>query len=87
MNTKKAGEVLYLTQKDDDIKRFLKRRGYTAIPQLNYTCIMLLRKVDLLSNWSKILSYFEGKGTIDEINNSTRIDLLPEEKKKLEDFV
>ena len=48
---------------------------------------MLLRKTDLLSNWTKILSYFEGKGTIEEINNSTRTILLPDEKEKLETFV
>lgn len=87
MNTKKAGEVLYLTEKDDDVKRFLKRKGYKQIPQLNYTCVMLLRKVDLITNWTKILSYFEGKGTIEEINNSTRTQLLPEEKEKLDNFI
>ncbi len=87
MNTKKAGEVLYFTEKDDDTLRFLKRKGYKEIPQLNYTCIMLLRKVDLITNWTKILSYFEGKGTIEEINNSTRTELLPEEKKKLDEFI
>jgi hypothetical protein len=34
-----------------------------------------------------MLSYFEGKGTIEEINNSTRIQLLPEEEKKIGDFI
>ncbi|WP_372715265.1 hypothetical protein [Ilyobacter sp.] len=87
MNTKKAGEVLYFTEKDDDAKRFLKRKGYSEIPQLNYTCIMLLRKVDIITNWTKVLSYFEGKGTIEEINNSTRTELLPEEKKKMDEFI
>lgn len=87
MNTKKAGEVLWMTEKDEDTIKFLKRRGYKGIPSLDYTCVMLLRKTDLLSNWTKILSYFEGKGTIEEINNSTRTILLPDEKEKLETFV
>ncbi len=87
MNTKKAGEVLWMTEKDDDTIKFLKRRGYKEIPSLDYTSVMLLRKTDLLSNWSKILSYFEGKGTIEEINNSTRTILLPDEKDKLEKYV
>ena len=87
MNTKKAGEVLWMTEKDEDTIKFLKRRGYKDIPSLDYTCVMLLRKTDLMSNWTKILSYFEGKGTIEEINNSTRTILLPDEKEKLETFV
>jgi len=87
MNTKKAGEVLWMTEKDEDTIKFLKRRGYKEIPNLDYTCVMLLRKTDLMSNWTKILSYFEGKGTIEEINNSTRTILLPDEKEKLETFV
>lgn len=87
MNTKKAGEVLWMTEKDEDTTKFLKRRGYKEIPELDYTCVMLLRKTDLMTNWTKILSYFEGKGTIEEINNSTRTILLPDEKEKLETFV
>ncbi len=87
MNTRKAGEVLWMTEKDEDTIKFLKRRGYKEIPKLDYTCVMLLRKTDLLSNWTKILSYFEGKGTIEEINNSTRTILLPDEREKLETFV
>ena len=87
MNTKKAGEVLWMTERDEDTIKFLKRRGYKEIPSLDYTCVMLLRKTDLMSNWSKVLSYFEGKGTIEEINNSTRTLLLPDEKEKLETFV
>jgi len=87
MNTKKAGEVLLMTEKDEDTAKFLRRRGYKEIPALDYTCVMLLRKTDLMSNWTKILSYFEGKGTIEEINNSTRTLLLPDEKEKLEDYV
>lgn len=87
MNTKKAGEVLWMTEKDEDTTKFLKRRGYKEIPTLDYTCVMLLRKTDLMTNWTKILSYFEGKGTIEEINNSTRTILLPDEREKLESYV
>jgi len=87
MNTKKGGELLFNSKKNEEILKFLNKRGYKDIPELNFTCVMLLRKIDSLSNWKKLLSYFEGKGTIEEINNSTRIQLLPEEEKKIEDFV
>lgn len=87
MNTKKSGELLFHTKKNEEILKFLKKRGYSSIPELNFTCVMLLRKVDSMSNWKKLLSYFEGKGTIEEINNSTRIQLLPEEEKKIEEFI
>jgi len=65
----------------------MKKKGYKEIPELNFTCVMLLRKVDSVSNWKKIISYFEGKGTIEEINNSTRVQLLPEEEKKIGDYI
>lgn len=87
MNTKKGGELIFHTKKNEEILKLLKKRGYKDIPELNFTCVMLLRKVDSLSNWKKLLSYFEGKGTIEEINNSTRIQLLPEEEKKIGDFI
>lgn len=87
MNTKKGGELLFNTNKNEEVIKFLKRRGYQDIPELNFTCVMLLRKIDTMGNWKKILSYFEGKGTIEEINNSTRVQLLPEEEKKIEDYV
>jgi hypothetical protein len=87
MNTKKSGELLFNTKKNEEILTFLKKRGYKDIPELNFTCVMLLRKVDNISNWKKLLSYFEGKGTIEEINNSTRIQLLPEEEKKIDEFL
>ncbi|WP_028855684.1 hypothetical protein [Psychrilyobacter atlanticus] len=87
MNTKKSGELLFHTQKNEEILKFLKKRGYKEIPELNFTCVMLLRKVDSMSNWKKLLSYFEGKGTIEEINNSTRIQLLPDEEKKIGEFI
>ena len=87
MNTKKGGELLFNTQKNDETLKFLKRQGYDEIPQLNFTCVMLLRKVDTLSNWKKIIDYFNGKGTIEEINNSTRVNLLPEEEKKIDDYI
>lgn len=48
---------------------------------------MLLRKTDLLSNWKKVLLFFEGEGTVEEINSSTRPILLPQEIEKLESYV
>ena len=79
--------VFFHTQKNEEISKFLKKKGYKEIPELNFTCVMLLRKVDSVSNWKKIISYFEGKGTIEEINNSTRVQLLPEEEKKIGDYI
>lgn len=87
MNSKKAGEVILASEKDDEIKTFLKRKGYKEIPQLDYKSIMLLRKTDLLSNWKKVLLFFEGEGTVEEINSSTRPILLPQEIEKLESYV
>jgi len=87
MNTKKGGELLFHTAKNDEVLKFLKRRGYKEIPELNFTCVMLLRKIDVMENWKKVLSYFEGKGTINEINNSTRVQLLPEEEKKINNYI
>lgn len=87
MNTKKAGELLFNTQKNDEALKFLKNRGYATIPQLNYTCVMLLRKVDSITNWKKILDYFEGKGTIEEINNSTKTQLLPGEANMINEYL
>lgn len=87
MNAKKAGEVLLATQKDDEIKIYLKRKGYSQIPQLDYKSIMLLRKTDLYGNWNKIISFIEGKGTVGEINQSTRKALLPQEIEMLENYV
>jgi len=48
---------------------------------------MLLRKTDLLSNWKKVLLFFEGEGTVEEINSSTRPILLPQETEKLENYI
>ncbi len=87
MNTKKAGEVIFFSEKDDEIKTLLKRNGYKEIPQMDYTSIMLLRKVDLYMNWKKLISFFDGKGTIQEINNSLKPKLLPGEVDKLENYV
>ncbi|MGL4687152.1 MAG: hypothetical protein ACRC0S_03660 [Fusobacteriaceae bacterium] len=87
MNAKKAGEVIFFSEKDDEIKTLLKRNGYKEIPQMDYTSIMLLRKVDLFMNWKKLISYFDGKGTIQEINNSLKPKLLPGEVEKLESYV
>lgn len=89
MNMKKAGEILLESEKDSngEIKVFLKRKGYMEIPELNFTIINLVRKVDLLSNWKRLITYLGGDKTIEEINNSTKIQLFPEEVKKLEDFI
>lgn len=87
MNAKKAGEVLKATYKDEDLKLFLKRKGYSEVPQLNYKSIMLLRKVDLYENWNKIILFLEGKGTVGEINQSTKKFLFPKEVNKLEEHI
>ncbi|WP_286033817.1 hypothetical protein [Fusobacterium necrogenes] len=87
MNAKKAGEILISTQKDDEIKLFLKRKGYSEIPQLDYRTIMLLRKIDLYSNWNKIIAFLEGKGSVAEINQSNRKLLLPQEIEILESYL
>lgn len=87
MNSKKAGEVLLATQKDDEIKLYLKRKGYPEIPELDYKSIMLLRKTDLYSNWNKVIAFLEGKGTVGEINQSTRKALLPQEIEMLENYI
>lgn len=87
MNSKKAGEVLIDTKKDEEVLTFLKRKGYKEIPQLDYKAIMLLRKTDLFSNWKKVLFFFEGNATVQEINSSTRPTLLPQEVEKLENYV
>lgn len=60
MNTKKAGEILYDTEKaGDEIKTFLRRKGYDKVPELNYTIVMLVRKIELLDNWKKIIAYLQ----------------------------
>ncbi|MGL6113955.1 hypothetical protein [Cetobacterium sp. SF1] len=87
MNTKKAGEVLFETEKSDEIMTFLSRKGYKLVPQLNYKCIMVLRKVDLFVNWQKLITYFTGNATVQEINNSLKPVLLPGEVEKLESFI
>ncbi len=87
MNSKKAGEILILTQKDDEIRLYLKRKGYPEVPELDYKSIMLLRKTDLYSNWNKVISFLEGKGTVGEINQSTRKALLPQEIEMLENYI
>lgn len=88
MNTKKAGEILHDTLKSgDEIKTFLKRKGFDKVPELNYTLVMLVRKIDLLDNWKKIIAYLQGDKTIEEINNSTKTKLLPGEVARLEEYI
>ena len=85
---KEAGEILYDTLKSgDEIKTFLRRKGYDKVPELNYTLVMLVRKIDLLDNWKKIIAYLQGDKTIEEINNSTKSKLLPAEIVKLEQYI
>ena len=48
---------------------------------------MLLRKTDLYSNWNKVIAFLEGKGTVGEINQSTRKALLPQEIEMLENYI
>ncbi|MGL5377408.1 MAG: hypothetical protein ACRCZR_03570 [Cetobacterium sp.] len=87
MNTKKAGEILFETNKSDEIRTFLSRKGFKEIPELNYTIVMLVRKVELFQNWQKILFFFEGGRTVQEINSSLKKELLPMEIEKLETFI
>jgi hypothetical protein len=47
MNTKKGGELLFHTKKNEEILKFLKKNGYNDIPELNFTCVMLLRNAVL----------------------------------------
>lgn len=82
MNMRKAGEILLDTYKDEEVLSFVKRKSKdNKIPELNYRSIMLLRKISLRDNWTKILRFQEGKESIDEINLTTRPSLLPQEKK------
>ena len=87
MTMKKAGELLLFTKTDDETLSFLKRKGYDEIPSLDYKIIMLLRKLDPIDNWKKILAFFSGDKTVEEINLSTRPILFPQEIKKLEDYI
>lgn len=87
MNMKKAGELILFTKADDEVLSFLKRKGFSEIPELDYKTIMLLRKVDPIDNWKKVLYYMNGEKSVEEINMSTRPILFPQEIKKLEDFI
>jgi len=87
MNMRKAGELLLFTKTDDETLSFLKRKGYSEIPSLDYKTIMLLRKLDPIDNWKKVLAFFNGDKTVEEINLSTRPILFPQEIKKLEDYI
>ena len=87
MNMKKAGELLLYTKIDDETQNFLKRKGFNEIPSLDYKLIMLLRKVDPMDNWKKIIYFLNGEKSIEEINVSTRPILFPQEIKRLEEFI
>ena len=49
--------------------------------------MMLLRRLDPIDNWKKILAFFNGDKTVEEINLSTRPILFPQEIKKLEEYI
>ena len=87
MTMKKAGELLLFTKTDDETLSFLKRKGYNEIPELDYKTMMLLRRLDPIDNWKKILAFFDGDKTVEEINLSTKPILFPQEIKKLEEFI
>lgn len=87
MNMRKAGELLNFTETDDETLAFLKRKGHPEIPELDYRTIMLLRKIDPIDNWKKVLTLFNGEKSIEEINLSTRPILFPQEIEKLENFI
>lgn len=87
MNTRKAGEVLFESKNNTDILELLKKEGYSDIPQLNYSAIMILRKTPLDKNWKKIISYLKGEGTIDEIIRSNKKVLIPDEREKISEYV
>ena len=87
MNMRKAGELLLFTKTDDETLSFLKRKGYNEMPSLDYKTIMLLRKLDPIDNWKKVLAFFNGDKTVEEINLSTRPILFPQEIKKLEEYI
>ncbi len=87
MNMRKAGELLNFTIGDEETLEFLKRKGHTEIPQLDYRTIMILRKIDPIDNWKKVLILFNGEKLIEEINLSTRPILFPQEIEKLENYI
>lgn len=87
MNMRKAGELLSFTKTDDETLAFLKRKGFSEMPELDYRSIMLLRKIDPMDNWKKIIHFINGDKSIEEINNSTKPMLFPQEIKKLENYI
>lgn len=87
MNTRKAGEILFESRNKDEIIKMLEKYKYTSIPELNYSAIMVLRKVSLDKNWEKLISYIKGEGTIDEIIRNNKKSLLPEESLTLNEFL
>jgi len=86
MYFRKAGELLKDTESDPEAKALLRSTSYEKTPELDFKSILLLRKTDVLSNWKKIISYFDGKGTIEELNRAGRPVLLPQEIRLLSDF-
>lgn len=87
MNTRKAGEVLFETKNNNEILDLIKKEGYSEIPQLSYSAVMVLRKTSLDKNWAKLISYLKGEGTIDQIIKNNKKMLLPEERSKINEFM
>lgn len=88
MNMKKAGEILTDTLKNDEIIAYIKRKTkQNQILELNYSSIMLLRKIDLKSNWDRIIMFDQGNESVEKINSMLRPNLLPKEIETLENFL
>ncbi|MBN2838062.1 MAG: hypothetical protein JXM74_04840 [Fusobacteriaceae bacterium] len=87
MNTRKAGEIIFESKNSNEILELLKKEGFSEIPQLNYSSIMILRKTSLDRNWIKLISYLKGEGTIEQIVRNNKKILLPEEKIKINEYL
>ncbi len=87
MNVRKAGELLFESKANPEILELIKKEGFSEIPQLNYSVIMILRKTTLDRNWKKIIAYLKGEGTIDQIIRSSKKALIPEERQKINEFI
>lgn len=86
MNSKKAGELLKDTLRDENLLNYVKLKSKNhEIPEMNFKTIMLLRKIEPKDNWDKIFRFIRGGETVDEINASTRPTLLPSEIKILKE--
>jgi hypothetical protein len=87
MYFRKAGELLASSYHDQEVKAYLKRNNYENPPELDFKSILLLRKTNSLSNWKKIISFFECNSSIEEINRTNRPTILPQELEILENHI